>query len=214
MDLWSNEGLDKPSQKRGQIILAWNTTFRFGGGHPTHAHDKCCVTFICHVYQISRSYLYYRPLYTTSTQRDESKTFGVMAWFNGFKHVCDPMPDQNAVLPGVSTHVTVYQVFFPNRKTVYQQYCSDAKAHSTSFPAMSRTHFLAVWRKFVPNFRLRKYLRFSRCPRCIELRAIRHGARTSPEDRKRADKALDVHYQMVKRERGAALGKHSSQFIN
>ena len=74
------------------------------------------------------------------------------------------------------------------------------------FQSCSKSYFLEVWRDKCNHIKCRKYLRFSKCKTCHELRKIKYDKKDKKaKHRERTEKHLREHYNFVKRERAYSL---------
>jgi hypothetical protein len=104
----------------------------------------------------------------------------------------------------VSCLCAVYQVTAPFRKDVYQWYLASVLNFPAVYPRVTLGYFNSIWRSKFPNIKLRKYLRFSKCGTCEELRAIRFDQKQPAATRKNAQRQLLLHYADIKHERATA----------
>ena len=170
VSVWSNEGFDI-DMRRYQITEHGVTTLRFGPLQSIYP----CKKFVADVFGVGTGYLYYageggkQSFYPSRTS---DKQLHVMAWFDCLKDVCDPMPDGGDEGADGKTHRTEWQVFFPSRQSVYHHYLDDRRANPEVWVAVSRVHFMRVWRQSLDNFKLRKHLKFTKCSECVDLRQV------------------------------------------
>ena len=136
-------------------------------------------------------------------ERQSVKDVRVVAWFNILKDCLEQMPD-----------TPVYQLAAPMKKDVYQWYLDDHARLPDLYPPIHTSYFMATWRKHVPEVRLRRVLRFTKCKECESLREKRWDRSASQESRDKALSDLQTHYRFVKGERGYALTKAHKGVIN
>jgi hypothetical protein len=135
--------------------------------------------------------------------RSSTKDIAVIAWFSVLKDCLERMPD-----------VPFYQIGAPMKSDVYKWYQADQIRLPTIYPHMHSSYFNKVWRTHVPEVRLRRVLRFTKCRDCETLREKRWDRSTSQLQRDEAYTDLQNHYKFVKGERGYALVKARRGVIN
>ena len=118
----------------------------------------------------------------------------ILLWFLCLIPTLDHMPD----LP-------FYQCPAPDRKVVHGWYVNDHQSDPETWPYISYSHFLNVWRNEVSNVRLRKYSRFTKCSICTKFKADKSACRgrgnsvpISLIDN------MNAHYQKIRRFRSDA----------
>ena len=135
--------------------------------------------------------------------RQSVKDVRVVAWFEILKDSLEQMPDS-----------PVYQLAAPMKKDVYQWYKDDHARLPNLYPTVHSSYFMKTWRNHVPEVRLRRVLRFTKCKDCESLREKRWDRTASQEERDKALSDLQTHYRFVKGERGYALTKAHRGVIN
>ena len=132
-----------------------------------------------------------------SRQRRQSvKDVAVIAWFGILKDCLEQMPDN-----------PTYQLGAPLRTDVYTWYMQDHDRLPTLYPRVAKPYFNKVWRTHVPEVRLRRVLRFTKCKTCESKREARWDRSSSQVERDQALVDLHEHYKFIKAERGYALMK-------
>ena len=101
----------------------------------------------------------------------------------------------------------IFQLAAPLKKDVYAWYLADTERLPTIYPTVSQSFFMLTWRGSVPEVRLRRVLRFTKCKTCETLREERWDRSSSQVQRDEAKEGLTVHYKFIKGERGYALTK-------
>ena len=154
----------------------------------------------CHHYMFfwtshKSSYFSYRPKFDAA-MRAAPVEIHILAWFNELKRTLEKMPDSGDYMVGAA-----------RRKDVYKWYQSDQQEWPNLYLPCSPPYFLKVWRQKVPEVKLRKWLRFTKCSVCEHWRKVRWDFKNSPEARNEAMLELEAHYVMVKHERAYALEK-------
>jgi hypothetical protein len=167
---------------------------------PYPGGPKCCIRFLCDVFNVSRNFLYYQATTGTKTVTNHSRSVAnvsVMAWFNSLLPIADKMPDTEW-----------YQLSAPDRKTVWEWYRDDCRLFPTILVSCSYAYFTKIWTKHYGKIlRLRRFCRFSKCDFCLEKRGIKHNRKLRMGDRMQAQTELLEHYQYISRERELALSK-------
>lgn len=133
--------------------------------HPTitlPCGSKCCTAYLRWLFGLNRNNMYYRRKGYQRRKDKNSKECSVMAWFTNFKLVLDHMPDEDA-----------YQVNAPFKNVVYDWYMEYVREFPEIFQKTDPTYFKKIWRTEFPKLKLRKWLRFSQCLTCAELRKKR-----------------------------------------
>ena len=121
----------------------------------------------------------------------------VTSWFINLIPILDRMPDQAWL-----------QVPAADRVEVYNWYCASCVEQPGVYLRTTYSYFCRIWRKSCPTIRLRKYLRFSKCRTCTQLKAekTKHRGRGNhvPAELK---KRMAEHYQKIYRCRAGAMNK-------
>ena len=130
------------------------------------------------------------------TSHQSVKDVTVIAWFNIMKDCLEQMPD-----------APIYQLNAPLKKDVFNWYIEDTIRLPSIYPTVSESYFTKVWRENVPDVRLRRVLRFTKCKDCEQLREKRWDRKSSQVQRDEALTGLKNHYKFIKGERGYALTK-------
>jgi hypothetical protein len=91
---------------------------------------------------------------------------------------------------------------FPNKETVFDLYCSDLGMDNDDICSLS--HFRKCWREDeeASKITIRKWLRFSLCTKCIDLRQD-HENTKDPKKKKLLKAKLREHVVFVRRERAS-----------
>jgi len=99
---------------------------------------------------------------------------------------------------------------------VFTWYCKDQELNASVFKKVSKTYFLKVlmrrappvrthasqvWRQRKNEVKLHRWLRFTKCTECTDLRAIRRDSKSTLAEKRQAGNDLREHYLWVKRER-------------
>lgn len=90
----------------------------------------------------------------------------VIAWFVSLLPVLDRMPDQD-----------YYLVPAVDRKEVFGWYEAARQEAPDLFKKTVYQNFLRIWKKHCPTIRLRKYMRFSKCLTCTDLKLRKQSMR-------------------------------------
>ena len=130
------------------------------------------------------------------TNKESIVDVSVVAWFSILKDSLEKMPDS-----------PVYQLAAPQKKDVHQWYIQDRAKWPTLYPSVCGSYFNNIWRKLVPEVKLRRVLRFTKCAVCECLRCKRWDRSASRQARDKALGDLHTHYKFIKGERGYALTK-------
>jgi hypothetical protein len=130
-----------------------------------------------------------------------NKRGALLVWFSFLEQVADRMP----------TKRLEYQLSANKKKQVFKWYKSDVKLFPKIYPVVTKDYFLSTWRTFYPHLKVRKWMRFSKCATCINLRANRDAppGKATKKERDEAGEELNVHYQNVKEERRYSLQKQA-----
>ena len=157
-ELWTNDG-HNPDTRKAHVRFQWEHYFTLDTDD-----KKVCKKFIRNVFQCSNNFLYYKNKTGENALRlREAKTVSVIAWFKTFQEVCDPIPNAEK---------TIYQVWCPHKKDVWDLYMLDYNRNPQAWIPVSRTHFLRVWQHHCKEFKLRKFLRFHKCGICTRFREV------------------------------------------
>ncbi len=194
-EVWGDDSLTKAA-RRDRIRWIWKNVFVSGDNR-----IQACLKFILNVFGIVRGYLYYKEVGTPAV-RQADKTLAVILWFDRFRDICDPIPNED----------NQWQVYAPNKKYVHEMYMAESTQQPDVWPAVSEIHFLRTWRKFKQEFRLRKHLRFTKCGVCVKTREALRTGRLSDDDRASLEASLQEHYQRIRLERAEAKGNPFVQF--
>ena len=124
------------------------------------------------------------------------KACKVLAWFQLLKPCLEAQPDNGQ-----------FHVNAPTKGEVFRWYQRDRALYPTIFPEVHPKYFNQVWRELIPEIKLRKVLRFTRCKTCEALREKAFDCSASQMERSMARCTLEHHYRFVKRERAEALRK-------
>lgn len=146
--VWNNNKDDFRRAKL-EIAKAWDEIFLVDG-------KRCCVEFITNAFGVSRTYLYPDTRNKTKIRKSDAREC-IINFFDELKLDSDSMPDAEE-----------YHLYAPKRNNVYEWYCE----RPGSIPC-GRQYFLKQWRELFPEVKLRKYLRFTKCKTCEELKQVR-----------------------------------------
>jgi hypothetical protein len=93
---------------------------------------------------------------------------------------------------------------------VFEDYCDDHEAWFELYPEVTQAYFNKIWREEFDDVRLRKHCRFTKCPFCVEHRAVMTNRNLSSATRQEARRKLKLHLAWAhKRERGCYMDKVS-----
>jgi len=153
--------------------------------------DEVCIEYFIFVYHVSRQSL------TSAAAsggrrllncRRSDKTRICCDWLDEFAMYHEIMPDTNFI-----------QLPYANKKIVYDFFKSDRFPLETN-NQISESFFYRVWREKRQQIKLRKYLRFSKCPTCVSLRPEK-GKSFDKDKVAENKKSLQQHLNYIKGER-------------
>ena len=156
---------------------------------------RCCMTFLKRVFGVSNSFLYHAHAGTDKLRKSPKHSL-IRAWFMNLLNFCDRMPDED----------NKFQLTAPYKHTVFEWFEDDMKAWKVA-TTIGRSWFMKVWKNTYPQIVLRKYLRFSKCKECVELRKIKWDRTADKKDRQQAGRDMIAHWRIVKGERAFAVSK-------
>ena len=159
VDLWKNDGHTTRSRK-DDFFFQWTHVFVIGC-----RRNKARKTFVKNVFQVSNKWIYPKKKNTERSLRVDVKRVSVIAWFQYFKEVCDPMPH---------TKCEEYQVWQARKGDVYKLHLKSVKRFPQVYCHVCPSYFYDIWRKHCSMFKLRKFLRFHKCGTCTRLREVRN----------------------------------------
>ena len=189
MDKWRKAikiGMTAQEQKAAALELR-EQEIRTGIG------EQCCTKYFCWVFACSTNWLYYAPLGVGQRQDVSKVDLSILCWFDLQKDVVDKMPDTDD-----------YQMVAPYKTDVYDWYKEDMKTYPGVFTKCSASYFNKVWRKYRPEMKLHRWLRFTKCPDCDRLRQIRWNRKSTQIAKDEARNELQEHYRFIKEERAYA----------
>ena len=134
-----------------------------------------CTNFLVWWSGWSSRKLYPRLRAPKNDRTNVTKEMVVSAWFEGMKKTMEQIPDS-----------CEYQLSAPKKIDVWKWYEEDVKEWPTVYKSVSKQHFYKIWRVRVPDVKLRKVLRFTKCDVCQRLRAIREDRSKSMLERENA----------------------------
>ena len=146
--VWSECGNDSRRAKI-EIAKVWSETFLVDG-------EKCCIKFLINAFGVSRMFIYPDRRNSASKVKSADTREAIINFFEELKMECDRMPDCDE-----------YHIYAPKKANVYEWYM----AWVGMLPC-SREYFLKTWRQVAKDVKLRKYLRFTKCKTCAELREV------------------------------------------
>ena len=145
--VWNEYG-DKPRQAKIEIARVWDEIFLIDG-------KRCCIEFILNAFGVSRTFLYpdtrKKPKIRASDVRES-----IIIFFEELKLDSDSMPDAEE-----------FHLYAPKKASIFEMYCE----RPGSVPCGIQ-YFLKQWRLLFPEVKLRKYLRFTKCNTCEELKQV------------------------------------------
>lgn len=148
--VWNDLSMDPPRQKT-EIMRLW--------GEVLHVNNQpCCIKFLCNAFGISKTYVYGDSRNDRSKIRISVKTEAAIAFFNQLRQENDKMPNKQE-----------YQLYAPKRKCVWEWYNNQVG----DIVPISKSFFFELWRIYAPDLKLRKYLKFTICKECKDLKEVR-----------------------------------------
>ena len=148
--VWNDLSMDVPRQ-RIEIRRLWDEVLLVGG-------QPCCTAFVTNAFGVSKMYLYGDSRSDRSKIRIAIKTECAIAFFDQLRLENDKMPDKQE-----------YQLYAPNKKCVWEWYHNQIG----EVVPISKTFFFQLWKQFAPDLKLRKYLKFTICKTCKDLKEVR-----------------------------------------
>ena len=202
-------GWKDPGQFADRIHRLHNQYLMLPSGKP------CCQRFAARACGISVTRFGGCHRYYRNRDRVKRKTESVVAWFECMRPMLDVIPNPTSTHcadsadsdsddetgPRSFASVTEYQLPTRNRKHAWQSYQQSVTDSPQSYEPVSFSFFNATWHQYYPNIRCRKYLKFSKCKRCIKYRTIKHDRNATMDQRRDAHNTLQKHYVFVGRER-------------
>jgi hypothetical protein len=181
-----------PKERREAI---WDTRVLLGPGNDV----PCCHAWLKCVFGIrSNDKLYGRRAQRTKENQKDHKRICVIAWFHDLLKAADKMPDSpNYIIPA------------PSKRGVWRWYLADGVLSPELYPKVSLSYFIKVWSEYFPTVKLRKYLRFTKCCKCVKWRTIRWSKESTQAQKDEAMDELKAHYDYIKLERGFARMKQN-----
>ena len=142
--------------------------------------------------------LYGSDMYRRRKSREATTTVSVLAWFKTLLLAADKMPDTSDFIIPAGT-----------KRDVYTWYDQDRIAHDTLYEKCSASFFNNIWSRILPNVKLRKYLRFTKCCYCVKWRGTRWSKQATTAQKAEAKEKLREHYSYIKCERAYGRAKQN-----
>lgn len=146
--VWRDCGKDSRRAKE-EIAKAWTELFLVDG-------EQCCVSFVLNAFGVSRMFIYPDRRNSAPKVRFAETRECIINFFKELRMECDRMPDCEE-----------YHIYAPQKTNVYDWYLDWVGARPCS-----RQYFLTTWNSVAKDVKLRKYLRFTKCKTCAELREV------------------------------------------
>lgn len=166
---------------------------------------EVCSTFIKTAYGVSSNLfkISRKELYNLRPARQANTTFAVESWLHEFSSYYEHMPNSNEIVIPFSEKQDLYPLFLSDNPEVL----------------VSKSFFLAVWRERCSFIKIRTYLKFAKCDKCVDLREKKASTRDMGQ-LTQIQNELMAHLEMVKAERSGyklrqeEAKKHPNQMIS
>lgn len=126
-------------------------------------HLQVCQRCFITCYGVSRSILYSNMTPKTLTRFKPCEN-EIVLFLQDLGKMNQYMPDKNEI------HLSYY-----SKKLVYHYFLQSYDSKSYKKPnekEISYSYFIRVWKKFLPNIKLRKFMRFAKCSTCTKLKEL------------------------------------------
>lgn len=147
--VWNDSSMNQ-QRKRTEIQRLWDELLQVDG-------KPCCVDFVCKAFGVSKMYIYGDSRNDRTKIRLAKKTEAAIAFFDQLRRENDKMPNKQE-----------YQLYAPKKKEIWRWYCNQV---GEVIP-ISKPFFFQLWKKYAPDLKLRKYLKFTICKECKELKQV------------------------------------------
>ena len=146
--IWRDYG-DDPARVKIEIAKVWAEIFLVNG-------EQCCINFLTNAFGVSKMFLYPDRRNSVPKMKFAQIKECIINYFHDLRLELDRMPDCDE-----------YHVYAPKKADVYDWYMTWVGSKPCT-----RQYFLNTWKQVAPDVKLRKYLRFTKCKTCAELREV------------------------------------------